>query len=200
MRDFLKSERFGAWAMLAPYLFGLLALVLVPGGITFGLALFDYDLIQSPQWAWLDNFKELIDDEIFRRHPQLPRLRRVRGAAPDHGRALPRVAAAQALSRGGHVPDVRVLADDHSRRRVRAPVAVAVQSVLRPINIFLGWIGLNPQLWLTDPNAAQAAVIIMSLFVIGEGFIVLLRDRMSIPPEPVRARGENAKSLMSSGG
>ena len=37
MRDFLKSERFGAWAMLAPYILGLAALVLVPGVITFAL-------------------------------------------------------------------------------------------------------------------------------------------------------------------
>ena len=75
-------------------------------------------------------------------------------------------------------------------------MAVALQPVLRPDQLFLGWIGLNPQLWLTDPNAAQAAVIIMSLFVIGEGFIVLLATRMSIPPELYElSEVENAKPL-----
>ena len=52
--------------MLAPYLFGLAVLIALPALVTFGLALFEYDLIRSPRFIGLDNFRELVDDEVFR--------------------------------------------------------------------------------------------------------------------------------------
>jgi multiple sugar transport system permease protein len=39
---------------------------------------------------------------------------------------------------------------------------------------------LPPQ-WLTDPNHARAGVILMSLFTIGEGFVILLVARQALP-------------------
>ena len=52
--------------MLAPYLLGLSALVALPALVTFGLALFEYDLIGSADFVGLDNFRELAEDDIFR--------------------------------------------------------------------------------------------------------------------------------------
>ena len=197
MRDFLRSERFGSWAMLAPYLLGLAALMLVPGVITFGFALSDYDLIRSPRWVGLDNFKELIDDEIFRKA--------LRNSLVYIAFAVPlRIVGALVLALLLHkrFRGVGTYRTSAYLPTIIPDVAYALlwlwlfNPLYGPINIFLGWIGLNPQLWLTDPNAAQAAVIIMSLFIIGEGFIVLLATRMSIPPELYElSEVENAKPL-----
>ena len=60
-----------------------------------------------------------------------------------------------------------------------------------PINTFLGWggapnstwIGYPLPQWLTHPNDARAAIIILSLFTIGEGFVVLLVTRQGLPAE-----------------
>jgi multiple sugar transport system permease protein len=52
-----------------------------------------------------------------------------------------------------------------------------------PLNAFLGLFGDFTPAWLTNPDAAQAAVVIMSLFQIGEGFIVALATRQEIPDE-----------------
>ncbi len=52
-----------------------------------------------------------------------------------------------------------------------------------PLNLALGALGGPTPSWLTDPRAAQWAVIIMSLFTIGEGFIVAMATRQGIPPE-----------------
>ena len=156
--------------------------------ITFGLALFDYDLIQSPQWAWLDNFKELIDDEIFRKA--------LRNSLVYVAFAVPlRIMGALFLALLLHkrFRGVGTYRTSAYLPTIIPDVAYALlwlwlfNPFYGPINIFLGWIGLNPQLWLTDPNAAQAAVIIMSLFVIGEGFIVLLATRHEHPTRAVRA-------------
>jgi multiple sugar transport system permease protein len=60
-----------------------------------------------------------------------------------------------------------------------------------PINRFLEWGGTaqdtvwgypSPQ-WLTHPNDARAAIIVMSLFTIGEGFVILLVTRQGLPTE-----------------
>jgi multiple sugar transport system permease protein len=60
-----------------------------------------------------------------------------------------------------------------------------------PINTFLNWgagpnstwLGYPLPQWLTHPNDARAAIIIMSLFTIGEGFVVLLVTRQGLPAE-----------------
>ena len=60
-----------------------------------------------------------------------------------------------------------------------------------PINTLLGWGGAAnftwlgyplPQ-WLTHPNDARAGIIILSLFAIGEGFVILLVTRQGLPAE-----------------
>ena len=52
-----------------------------------------------------------------------------------------------------------------------------------PLNLVLGAIGATQPRWLTDPLHAQWAVILMSLFTIGEGFLVALATRQSLPRE-----------------
>jgi multiple sugar transport system permease protein len=43
--------------------------------------------------------------------------------------------------------------------------------------------GRTPPQWLTDPVDARAAIVIMSLFTIGESFVILLAARTALPPE-----------------
>ena len=52
--------------MLAPYALGLGALVVLPAAATLVLALTEYDLITSPSFVGLGNFRELLDDSVFR--------------------------------------------------------------------------------------------------------------------------------------
>ena len=52
-----------------------------------------------------------------------------------------------------------------------------------PLNLTLAALGGPTPSWLTDPRAAQWAVIIMSLFTIGEGFIVAMATRQGLPSE-----------------
>ena len=53
-------------AMAAPFVVGLVVLVLLPAGFTVALAFTSYDLVSSPAWAGLGNFADLVDDDIFR--------------------------------------------------------------------------------------------------------------------------------------
>ena len=184
------SERRVLWLMLTPFLLGLTVLVAVPALATFGLALTDYDLIRSPDFVGLGNFRELVDDRIFR----IALVNSLVFAAV----AVPlRLAAALGLAlllhRGGRGVGV-------ARSAVVLPTIVPelaygllwlwlLNPLYGPINGLLTIGGENgatifgrlPPQWLTDPNDARIAMVLLSLFTIGEGFVLLLVARRAVP-------------------
>ena len=181
------------WLMLAPYLIGLGVLVAAPAAVTFGLALTEYDLIGSPRFLGLDNFRELLDDDVFGIS--------LRNSLVFAAIAVPlRLLAALALALLLH-RRFRGVAAHRSEAVVPTVVPDVAYGLLwlwlfnplyGPINLFLEWGGTaqrtlwwgfpSPQ-WLTHPNDARAAIIVMSLFTIGEGFVVLLVTRQGLPQE-----------------
>jgi multiple sugar transport system permease protein len=170
--------------MLAPYVLGLTVLVALPAVVTFALSLYEYDLIRSPRFLGLDNFRELVDDDVFRTS--------LRNSLMFMAFAVPmRLAGALALALLLHrrfrgVAAYRTAAYLPS---VVPDVAYALlwlwifNPLYGPLNLVLQELeGPRPR-WLTDPQHAQWAIIVMSLFLIGEGFLVALATRQSLPRE-----------------
>ena len=52
-----------------------------------------------------------------------------------------------------------------------------------PLNLALGAIGIDGPAWLSDPWAARLGLILMSVFTIGEGFLIALATRRDIPAD-----------------
>ena len=184
MRWLRDPERRGIALLLAPYLLGITALIVVPAAITFAMSLFEYDLIRSPNWRGLGNFRELWGDEVFGLSLRNS-LYFILFAVPL--RLLGALALALLLHRrfrgvaayrtAGYLPTVV------------PDVAYALlwlwifNPLYGPLNLALGAVNGPTQSWLTDPRAAQSAIVIMSLFQIGEGFIVAMAVRQGIPGE-----------------
>jgi multiple sugar transport system permease protein len=175
------TERRWLAVLLAPYLLGLALLVFVPALITFGLALFEYDLITSPEWAGTANFRELWGDDLFRRS--------LRNSLMFIAAAVPlRLLGALLFALLLH-PKIRGVSA--YRTAVYLPTVVpdvafallmlwVFNPLYGPLNIALDAAGAPTPQWLTDPNDARWAVVLMSLFQIGEGFIVALAVRQSL--------------------
>jgi multiple sugar transport system permease protein len=178
--------------MLAPYVLGLVVLVVVPAAVTLGLSLTEYDLLRPARYVGLDNLVELWDDEVFR---IAVRNSLVFAAVAAPLRILLALALALLLHRraagvGGArtatmlpsvVPDV---AYGLLWLWLFNPLYGPVNALLRlggeqGLTVF----GRTPPQWLTDPGDAQAAIIVMSLFTIAEGFAVLLVTRQGLPGE-----------------
>ena len=181
MRD---RETRGLVLMLLPYLFGIAVLVALPAIVTFALALYEYDLIRSPRFVGLGNFDELLDDEVFRIS--------VRNSLMFILFAVPlRLAGAVALALLLHrrFRGVGAYRTAGVLPTVVPDVAYALlwlwifNPLYGPLNLALQALGGPTPRWLTDPRAAQWAVIVMSLFTIGEGFLVALATRQSLPHE-----------------
>jgi multiple sugar transport system permease protein len=178
------AEKRGLALMLAPYLLGLVVLVLVPAAITFWLALYEYDLIRPPEWIGFDNFRELSEDDVFRTS--------LRNSLMFILFAVPlRLIGALAFALLLHE---RFRGAGTYRTAVYLPTVVPdvayallwlwiFNPLYGPLNLILSELGFTPPLWLTDPRDAQWAVILMSLFTIGEGFLVALAIRQSLPRE-----------------
>lgn len=177
-------ERRGLLLMLAPYLFGLLVLVVVPAVITFALSLYEYDLILPARYVGTANFRELFADDVFR-ISLLNSLRYIAYAVPL--RLLGALGLALLLHR--RFRGVGVYRTAAYLPTVVPDVAYALlwlwifNPLYGPLNLLLLSLGVPAPLWLSGAGATQAAVIIMSLFQIGEGMLVLLATRQEIPGE-----------------
>ena len=170
--------------MLAPFLFGLAVLIVLPAVVTFGLALTEYDLIRSPRFIGIDNFRELWNDEVFRIALRNS-LMFIAFAVPL--RLLGALSLALLLHRRHR--GVGAYRTSSYLPSVVPDVAYALlwlwifNPLYGPLNLALDALGGPTPRWQTDPRAAQWAIIIMSLFLIGEGFLVALATRQSIPGE-----------------
>jgi multiple sugar transport system permease protein len=187
------SERRQLLVMLAPYCLGLGVLVGLPALVTFGLALTEYDLLTDPSFIGLDNFRELARDDVFATALKNSLVFAAIAVPLRLGAALMLALLLHRRSRGvGAQRSAAVLPT------VIPDVAYGLvwlwlfNPVYGPINLLLkvggdtpdttAW-GVLPPQWLTHPNDARAAIIIMSLFTIGEGFVVLLVTRQGLPTE-----------------
>lgn len=179
-----NPDRRGLVIMLAPYCTGIALLVVIPAGFTFVLAFFEYDLIRAASFRGLGNFRELFQDDIFRISLRnslvfvlLSVPLRLVGALALALLLHKRFRGVGLYRTAGYLPTVV------------PDVAYALlwlwifNPLYGPLNLFLGLFGDFTPAWLTNPASAQAAVVIMSVFQLGEGFVVALATRQEIPDE-----------------
>jgi multiple sugar transport system permease protein len=178
------SERGQVALMLSPYVAGALLLFLLPAQVSFALALTDADLLTSPQYIGLDNFRELAEDPFF-------------------GGVLWRSALFVAIAvplRLAIATGFALLLHAHFHGAGPGRTAAFLPSVIPdsayaliwlfllnplygPINGLLGLAGIGPISWFSDGEAAFAAIVLMLGFTVGESFIVALAARQELPAE-----------------
>jgi multiple sugar transport system permease protein len=170
--------------LLLPYAIGLIVLVFIPGLLSFGLAFFRYDALSPPTWVGNVNFILAYTDELFQLSVQnslaliiLPVPFRVFGA----------FLVARLYQRGGRFIG-------WFRAFVYLPTIIPAAAfalawlwilnpIYGPVNQLIGATGLSAPGWFADPNWAKISIVLMSLWQIGEGFIVSLAALQDIPPD-----------------
>jgi len=183
--------------LLAPYVIGVELLVLLPALFTFAVAFSEYDLLSDPSVTGFDNFTELAGDPLFHR-ALLNSLIFAAVAVPL--RLFGALSLALLLHR-------RFRGVGAARTAVYLPTVVPdvayallwlflLNPLFGPINAILGLIGLPQPAWLASEGGAMAAIILMSGFTIGEGFVVALAARQELPQELYQlARVEGSSAL-----
>lgn len=166
-----------------PFVVGIVATVIFPAMSTVVLALFESDLVSHRRWVGLENFRRLLDDDVFRISLRNS-LAFVAIAVPL--RLLGALGLAMLLHRGRRMGPHRAAVMIPT---IIPDVAYAIawlwiaNPLYGPLNLALDALGAPTPSWLTDPLAAQTLVIAMSLFTIGEGFVIAAAARNQIPSE-----------------
>lgn len=174
--------------MLAPYLIGVGALILIPVLLTFGVAFTDYYATKPPVWNNFRNFPEIFSERRFwfgARNSILFMLL----AVPL--RMLGALLLALLLSRPGHA--VGLYRSAAYLPTVIPDLAYALiwlwvlNPAYGPLNMLLGAAGLPTPAWLAQSNTALPALVLMAVFQLGEGFVVLLAALHDIPRDLYQA-------------
>ena len=178
----MRGYRAGLWWLLLPWLVGTLVLVVGPAVVTAGFAFTRYDALSPPEWAGLTVFTDLWRYTEFQR------------AIVS---TLVIVALAVPLRVGGGLALALLL---HRRRRLTtagrvaayAPTVVpdvataliwlwVVNPIYGPIGLIAAAFGTGLGAVLLDPTGARLAVVAISVFSLGEGFLVTLAARRELP-------------------
>ncbi|MGH2829823.1 MAG: carbohydrate ABC transporter permease [Actinomycetota bacterium] len=178
--DWDRRLRRLAWPLLG----AAAVLVVLPMLMTLALAFTDYDALHAPRFSALDNIRRLWRDDIF--HTTL-------------WNSVMFAAIAVPLRLGASLGCALLFARRRrgtgiGRALVYLPTVVPDVSyallwlwvfnpLYGPLNLLLGAMGLPGPSWLLSAWGARTAIVIMSLFQIGEGFVVALAVRHDIPQE-----------------
>jgi multiple sugar transport system permease protein len=170
--------------LLTLYLSGVGLLLILPAALSFALAFFHYDTLSPPRWAGTLNFLLAYSDELFQLSMQnalaliiLPVPLRVFGA----------LLVARLLQHPGRFVGWFRAAVYLPNTIPLAAFAVAglwiFNPLYGPVNLILGQLGLAPPAWFVDPVWAKPALILLTFWSIGEGFLVCLATLQDIPAE-----------------
>ena len=197
-----RSHRVQLSLLLTPYLLGALFLIVLPAGLSFFIAFTRYNGLSNPVFIGWENFKFLRTEQLFKVAlinslifiiEAVPlRILSALGLAllyqhPRTGIGFYRAAA--------YLPTV--IPD--------AAYALAWTWILNPLygplNASLRTLGLFTPPWLADSTWALPSLILMSLFQIGESFVILLVGLRHIPQEvydAARVDGANRWQIFAS--
>ncbi len=189
----ISRYHWGLIAMLGPYLIGLIGLIGLPALLTAGIAFTQYDALSPPQFLGFDNFAELLRDDKFWNGLRASLILvvvavplRVLGALGLALLVQSRGRATSFLRGAAYLP---TLIPDVAYALIWLYLLNPLYGPLNGLSqIFAGGVETEavnpvatPGIWLTDPRAAQAAVILLLLFTVGEGMVLLLAALGEIP-------------------
>lgn len=178
------SYRTQLWLMLLPFLGGTLLLVALPALLSAGLAFTTYDALGPPVWTGFANLRFVLNDPL---------------TAIAVGNTVWFVAAAVPLRVLGALLLALLLGRERRgvggyRAAVYLPTIIpdaayaliwlwVFNPLFGPVNVILGWLGLPTPGWVADETTARYPFLVMSLFQVGEGFLILLAGMRSAPRE-----------------
>ena len=180
-----RREQRAAYLFLSPWLFGLLVFWLVPIIGSLLLSFSEWNIITSPEWVGLDNYRDMIDDRTFWLSIRVT-LKYLLLSVPLYivcGLLL-------SLVLNLKIRGINVFRTILFLPSVLSGVAVAVLwvALLNPdvgaVNEFLRALGMeDPPRWLDSPTWAVPSVVLVGLWGIGGGAIIYLAGLQNIPAQ-----------------
>lgn len=182
-----RSKKQNLWALvfLAPWLLGVLIFTAGPMVGSLYLAFTNYDLLTSPKWAGLANFRRMFTaDPIFVQSLKVTLVYVAIGTPLELGVAL---LVAVLLNKG-----LRGLTFYRSALYLPSlfggSVAIAVLwrrvfSADGLVNQLLHLLGIHGPAWISDPSYALSTLIVLEVWQFGAPMVIFLAGLRQIPQE-----------------
>ena len=180
----LGRERIWVLVFLAPTFIGLALGSLGAILASFGISLFDWDLLSPPKWAGLANYLGLPADKLF--------VKSLRNTLAFAGLYVPLTVVISlfvALALNRRLPGIGFFRTAYFLPTVTSPTAVGLLWTWiyadngGLLNGMLHGAGLPPVHWLGAQVALYSVVIANVWGAIGGGMIIFLAGLQAIPPE-----------------
>ena len=180
-----RKEAVEGFLCIAPWLVGFLLLTLGPMVFSFLISLTKWDLISVPKFVGFDNYAAIFADDFrFRKSLAVTALYAAMSLPLGMIGSL-----AVAMLLNLNLRGMRVFRSIFYIPAILPGAAVAMlwMWILKPqggvLNYLLGMAHLPQPKWLSDPNWALPAFVIMSLWGIGGGMIIYLAGLQSVPTQ-----------------
>lgn len=182
MSKIARREALDGYIGIMPWFLGFLAFTAVPLLTAFFLSFHYWDILTPMRWAGLNNFKHIFQDSQVA--ASLWHTARYTAFVVPLTTAL---GLLMALLLNQKVRGMLVFRVIFYLPSVLPGVAVALLWVwiLNPdygvINTFLGYLGIQGPMWLSDPNWAMPGVIMRACWGVGGGMILFLAALEGVP-------------------
>jgi multiple sugar transport system permease protein len=177
-------EAIECYIFMLPVILGLLLFYLGPMIASLYFSFTDYDMLSPAQWVGLENYRALVDDEIF--------WKSLRVTVMYSAVSVPLVlvtALAMALLLNQKLRGMTAFRTIYYLPTVMSGVAVATlwkwifNTDYGVLNLLLDKIGIRGPAWLTDENWAIWALIMTSLWTAGGSMLIFLAGLQDIPAD-----------------
>ena len=180
-----RREELAGYLMAAPWLLGLLWLIIGPFGAAAYLSFTDYDILSRPSWIGFENFDVMLtDDPLFWKSMSVTTLYAVASIPLQIGFGLWLAILLNANIRG--LAWLRTL---YYLPAVLSGIAVSFLWIWvfsadwGVLNYLLSLVNVQGPSWLSSEDWALTALIIMSLWNVGAGLVIYLAGLQGIPTE-----------------
>ncbi|HNS50280.1 MAG TPA: sugar ABC transporter permease [Anaerolineae bacterium] len=181
--SFARHETVTFYLLIAPWLLGLLLLVLGPMLASLGISFTKWDLLSPARFIGLDNYERLFTrDPLFWQSLKVTAVYTIFYVPIELAGAL-----LLAMLMNQKIRGVSVFRTIYYLPSVLPAVAFIVVWiwVLHPdvglINTLLSYIGVEGPRWLANPDWALPALLMMSLWGLGRGMVIYLASLQGIP-------------------
>jgi multiple sugar transport system permease protein len=173
------------WLFASPWIIGFVFFTAGPMLFSAAMAFTTWDLINSPRWVGLDNWRLIAGGDPLVLHALRVTTTYAVVAVPLH--VLFGMALALLLNSG--IGGLRLYRTAFFMPSVLSGVAVALlwrwvfSGQFGLANLFLGYVGVDGPKWLTDDTWALPSLVIMSLWAVGGGMVIYLAGLQGISSE-----------------
>jgi len=183
-RSVRQREALHGYVFMAPAILGLLLFTLGPVIASLALSFTDYGLLTDPEWVGLENYRDMIGEELFW---QALRVSTTYSLVSVPLGLVAGLGLAVLLNR--RMRGVTLFRSIYYLPTVISGVGVAMlwrwlfNAEFGIINVLLGFVGIEGPAWLTNERWALPALIITSLWGVGSTTLIFLAGLQGIPED-----------------